>query len=138
MSLISAVDDIVVTTLAFIPGLLGRLEYLSGLKGENGYSHWGLTRVHGERAAQEALTDVHESLLSEVLRTPLRKLTEDLQLACACTHRVPSTYVQELYRNYPNLLPDEVGGGSVRHFSSVLHALSALTAVPSPSIHPGA
>jgi hypothetical protein len=130
MPLVSALDDILVNTLAVIPGLLGRLEYLSGLRSNIGYGHWGLSRVYGERAAQEALTDAHELVLSEVLRTPLRRLVEDVETACIGSDRRPSAYLQELYRNYSSLLPEEVGGGSTRHFSSVLHALSALASAP--------
>jgi hypothetical protein len=136
VSLLSAFDDVIVNTLSVIPGLLDRLEYLSRLKGLDGYAHWGLSRVHGERAAQNALMEAHELLLSEVLRTPLRKLVYDVEMACAGSDRVPLTYLQGLYKNYPSLLPDEVGGGSVRHFSSVLHALSALAAVQLPSTRP--
>jgi hypothetical protein len=138
VSLLSALDDVMVNTLSVIPGLLNRLEYLSGLKGMGGYSHWGLSRIHGERATQAALSDAHELLLSEVLRTPLRKLSDDVAIACAGSERVASAYLDELYRNYPSLLPDQVGGGSVRHFSSVLHALSALAAAQPLSTRPAA
>ena len=138
MPLLSALDDILVNTLTVIPGLLGRLEYLSGLRSGNGYGHWGLSRVHGERAAQQALTDAHELVLSEVLRTPLRRLVEDVETACVGSDRLPSAYLQELYRRYSTLLPQEVGGGSTRHFSSVLHALSALAAVPQHATRPAA
>jgi hypothetical protein len=138
MPLLSALDDVLVNTLTVIPSLLGRLEYLSGLRSGNGYGHWGLSRVHGERAAQRALTDAHELVLSEVLRTPLRTLVEDVETACVESDRLPSVYLQELYRRYSSLLPQEVGGGSTRHFSSVLHALSALAAVPQHATRPAA
>ena len=138
MPLVSALDDILVNTLAAIPGLLGRLEYLSGLRAGGSYGHWGLSRVHGERTAQQALTDAHELVLSEVLRTPLRKLVEDVETACIESDRRPSVYLQELYRKYPTLLPEEVGGGSTRHFSSVLHALSALASAPQHATRPAA
>jgi hypothetical protein len=130
MPLLSALDDVLVNTLTVIPGLLGRLEYLSGLRSGNGYGHWGLSRVHGERAAQQALSDAHELALSEVLRTPLRRLVEDVETACVGSERPPSAYLQELYRRYSSLLPQEASSGSTRHFSSVLHALSALAAAP--------
>jgi hypothetical protein len=133
VTLLSVADDLIVNTLSVIPGLLGRLEYLSGLKGRDGYAHWGLSRVYGERVAHQALSEAHGFLLSEVLRTPLRKLAIEVEIACAGSDRAPSAYLKQLYENCPSLLPDQVGGGSVRHFSSVLHALSALTAVPSPA-----
>jgi hypothetical protein len=139
MPLLSALDDMLVNTLAVIPGLLRRLEYLSGLRGGNGYGHWGLSRVHGERAAQQALREAHEMVLSEVLRTPLRTLVEEVESACSENDQRPEAYLRELYQNYPTLLPRDVGGGSTRHFSSVLHALSALaTAAPQHATHPAA
>ena len=138
MPLLCALDDILVNTLAVIPGLLGRLEYLSGLRSGDGYGHWGLSRVHGERAAQRALRDAHGLVLSEVLRTPLRRLVEDVETACAVSDRPTSAYLQELYQDYPRLLPEQVGGGSTRHFSSVLHALSALASAPRHATRPAA
>lgn len=139
MPLLSALDDMLVNTLAVIPGLLSRLEYLSGLRGGNDYGHWGLSRVHGEREAQQALREAHELVLAEVLRTPLRKLVEEVESACSENDRRPETYLRELYQNYPTLLPQDVGGGSTRHFSSVLHALSALaTVAPQHATHPTA
>ena len=117
MTLLSVADDILVNTLSVIPGILGRLEYLSGLKGRDGYAHWGLSRVYGERVAHQALSEAHGFLLSEVLRTPLRKLVSEVEIACASSDRAPSAYLKQLYENYPSLLPDQVGGGSVRHFS---------------------
>ena len=133
MTLLSALDDILINTLSFIPGLLGRLEYLSGLRDSEHYRHWGLSRVHGERTAERALTDAHALVMSEVLRSPLRKLVEDVESACAASHRLPSAYLEELYGKYSTLLPEEMGGGSTRHFSSVLHALSALASSAQPS-----
>jgi hypothetical protein len=138
MALLSALDDVFVNTLSVIPGLLSRLEYLSGLRDGSGYGHWGLTRVHGEKAAQQALGEAHELVLSEVLRTPLRRLVEDVELACVAKERPPAAYLQELCGKYPSLLPEEAGGGSTRHFSSVLHALSALTAAQPRATHQAA
>ena len=138
MPLRSALDDLLVNTLSVIPGLLGRLEYLSGLRSGIGYGHWGLSRVHGERAAQQALAGAHELVLSEVLRTPLRRLAEDVETACVGSDRPPSDYLQELYRKHSSLLPQEAGGGSSRHFSSVLHALSALASAPRHATRPAA
>ena len=85
-----------------------------------------LSRVHGEAEAQQALVESHETLISEVLRTPLRKLMEDAEAGCVAQEQQPSVYLQELSTRSSSLLPDDMGGGSSRHFSSVLHALSAL------------
>ena len=139
MVLVSAFEDLLNRTLAAIPGLLGRLEYLSSLKVEGRYGHWGLSRIYGERAAQRALADAHKMLLGEVLRTPLEMLVEDSESSCAAQGRETATYLQELQNRHTNLLPDgNSGAATTRHFSSVLCALSALTRVQRLATHPNA
>lgn len=127
MSLTSAFEDLLNTTLSACPGLLAKLEYLSGLKQvDGGYGHWGLSRVHGERAAQRALSESHSILICEILRTPLRSLMEDVGVSAATREQGAPAYLEGLSKRSSQLLPEEVGGGSDRHLSSVLHALSAL------------
>jgi len=139
MTLLSAVDDLLVRTLSVFPSVWARLEYLSSLRQpEGGYAHWGLSRVHGEIEARRALADSHEILISEVLRTPLRRLMEDAEADCVAQERQPSTYLEELSTRSASLLPEDVGGGSSRHFNSVLHALSALAKTPRCATRPDA
>lgn len=126
MTLLTALDDFLVTTLAALPGLLTKLEYLSGLRDAGGYSHWGMSRVYGEEAAQGALVEAHGMVIAEILRTPLRKLMEDAEASSVAREQEPTAYLESLCRQPAVLLPDRAGGGSSRHFSSVLHALSAL------------
>lgn len=128
MALISAFEDLVSRTLAAIPGLLGRLEYLSSLKADGRYRHWGLTRVYGERTSQRAMVDAHKLLLDEVLQTPLEMLVEDSEAACAAQGRETPLYLEQLQDRPNALLPNgTLGPATTRHFSSVLSALSALT-----------
>lgn len=128
MALISALEDLLSRTLAAIPGLLGRLEYLSSLKIDGRYGHWGLARVYGERAAQRAMVDAHKMLLGEVLQTPLELLVEDSEAACAAQGRQTPGYLEELRNRRSDLLPEgSLGPATARHFNSVLSALSALT-----------
>ena len=139
MALTSAFEDLLSRTLAAIPGLLGRLEYLSSLKTGGRYGHWGLTRVHGERAAQRAMVDAHKLLVGEVLQTPLEMLVEDSEAACAAQGRETPTYLEELRHRDSNLLPDgTLGPATTRHFSSVLSALSALTKAQRSATRPTA
>ena len=42
-------------SLSAIPGALGKLAYLAGLREDGGYRHWGLARVHGSDKAEQAL-----------------------------------------------------------------------------------
>lgn len=80
MPLLSAWEDFTKRTLSGIPGLLSRLVYVIGLRDENGnYRHWGLARTHGTIAASEAMGRAHLELLTEVLRTPLPRLMQELE-----------------------------------------------------------
>src|SRR5438132_14255243 len=94
MTLLSALDDLLVTTLAAVPGLLTKLEYLSGLRGMGGYSHWGMVRVHGEEATREALAEAHGMVISEILRMPLSKLMEDAQASSQAKDKEPCVYLE--------------------------------------------
>jgi hypothetical protein len=137
MALLSAFEDLLSRTLAAIPGLLGRLEYLSSLKLDGRYGHWGLTRTYGHQAAQRAMVDAHKMLLGEVLQTPLEMLVEDSEAACAAQGRETPTYLEELQNKRCDLLPEgRLGPATTRHFSSVLSALSALTKAQRSATHP--
>ncbi|MGH9649198.1 MAG: hypothetical protein ACRD3I_01880, partial [Terriglobales bacterium] len=66
MAFLSASEDFLTTTLAALPGVWGKLQYLSGLRNEAGdYDHWGLTRLHGEAAVQRALGEAHRDVFLE-------------------------------------------------------------------------
>lgn len=131
MSLKSVREDLQTRTLSAISGLLGRLAYLAGLRQQDGsYSHWGLSRVHGEDSAQRALTDAHKSTLSMVLRAPLSQLQADVQESSKAQQVPQEKFVSDLQEKEALLLPPKSGAGSRRHLSSVLHALSALVRNP--------
>jgi hypothetical protein len=139
MTLLCALDDLRLRTLAVFPSLFAKLEYLSSLRAsDGGYAHWGLARVHGEIQAKHAISESHESLISEVLRTPLSGLMEDAEAGCAAQEREASVYLQELSNRTTSLLPNDVGGGSALHFNSVLHALSALARTQPSATRPDA
>ena len=126
MSLFSAFDDFLKTTLQAVPGTLGKLNYISTLRsGEAGqYVHWGLARVHGNREAQQAMAEVHRLVFSEVLSTPIRLLLED---ARQCSGPAgTATFLDQLGERSGNMLPVNPGSGSAEHFNSVLEALSLL------------
>jgi hypothetical protein len=127
MTLRSAIDDLKTTTLAVFPGVLAKLKYLGSLRqGDGSYAHWGLSRVYGETSAQRALAETHSMLMTEVLRAPLRKLMEDAEVCGSAQSEHPCAYLEDLSQKGAMLLPDDAGGGSTRHFNSVLRALSAL------------
>ena len=125
MTLKSVKEDLQGSTLRAVSGLLGRLEYFTSLRQEDGsYSHWGLSRVHGEEAAQRALAEAHQENVSLILRTPMRNLLDDAQQSSVQTGTDQTRFLQQL--EDPKTLPKDPGAGSRRHFSSVLRALSAL------------
>jgi hypothetical protein len=120
MTLLSAYEDFVVRTLASVPGLLAKLVYLGSLRDDSGvYRHWGMSRTFGPSSASEALAQAHTEAWLEVLRTPIPALfaqTRDLEMG------------SETWRGQgEKLTPPDAGGGTRRHFNSILLALSLLS-----------
>jgi hypothetical protein len=127
MPLHSALEDLRDTTLRKVTGLLGRLDYLARLRGADGkYSHWGLSRVHGDAAAQEALSEAHQATTAEILRTPLRRMVQDAETSGEAQDVPPHQYAKELEDRGAGLLPANPAAGSRRHLNSVLRVLSYL------------
>ncbi len=127
MTFLSASEDFLATTLAALPGVWGKLQYLSSLRSEDGtYDHWGLTRLHGEAAVERALGEAHRDVFLKVLRTPLAPLLEEAGLSAAEQELDAASYLRGLSQESRKLLPPDLGGGMESHFSSVLKALSKL------------
>jgi hypothetical protein len=127
MTFLSASEDFLATTLAALPGVWGKLQYLSGLRSEGGtYDHWGLTRLHGEAAVARALGEAHRNVFLKVLQTPLAPLLEEAALSAAEQELDAASYLRGLSQESGKLLPPDLGGGMEAHFSSVLKALSKL------------
>jgi len=125
MTLKSATEDLQARTLRAVSGLLGKLAYLAGLRqGDGSYSHWGLSRVHGEASTQRALAEAHSGVMSLILRTPLRKLLQDVQDSTSPDDTVQSDFLQKLQER--QTVAPGAGAGSARHLSSVLRALATL------------
>lgn len=132
MTLLSASEDVLATTLAALPGAWGKLQYVSSLRQEDGrYDHWGLARLHGEAAVQCALRETHRDVFLEILRTPLASLLEEAEQSAADRELDPVAYLAQLSDQWQVLLPPDPGGGLDLHFSSVLKALSKLAQVRS-------
>ena len=127
MTFLSASEDFLASTLAALPGVWGKLQYLSGLRSEQGaYDHWGLTRLHGEAAVQRALGEAHRDVFLQILRTPLAPLLEEASLSAGEQELEAAAYLRGLSQGSRKLLPPDLGGGMEAHFSSVLKALSKL------------
>jgi hypothetical protein len=128
----SALEDLLGTTLAGVAGIVGKIEYVASLRDvrSGSYSHWGLTRAYGEQAAQQALAEAHRLLFLKVLRTPLCALRDDVMLSSGAVQMTASEYMEMFRNQMPALLPQDLSGGSARHFSSVLDALLSLVSHP--------
>jgi hypothetical protein len=136
MRLHSALEDLTKTTIPAVSGILAKLDYVSGLRQGSSYVHWGLASVYGQKAAQEALAQAHHLIFSEVLRTPLRELAQDLERCSSRIGLTPGAYLNKLRNSRQNLVPGDPGSGSAQHFSSVLYALSSLQKSQRAAIRP--
>jgi len=127
MTLKSVREDLQARTLSAIAGFLAKLAYLASLRQQDGsYTHWGLSRIHGEEPAQRALAEAHKGVLATVLRAPLSRLGEDVNESCQGKEISQEKFLSELEDQQAFLMPPAAGAGSRRHLSSVLLALSAL------------
>lgn len=124
MVFLSAFHDFVSRTLASLPGPLSKLAYIGELRRDGDYEHWGLSRVHGDPAAREAIAVAHAQVWREVLHTPLPELLEELE---SLSEGNVADRVAGLRAAEARLTPMDCGGGSKRHFNSILLALSLLS-----------
>jgi len=127
MTLKSALQDLRETTLAAVTGLLAKLAYLASLRRrEGGYLHWGLSLIHGEESSERALKSAQTEVLSNVLRTPISELVEDLRESSQNSEKTPEAYVAGMREQFRVLLPAADDTASAAHLNSVLTALSSL------------
>jgi hypothetical protein len=127
MTLKSAYDDLRQRTIARIPGTWRKLQYLAGLRSDKGgYVHWGLERVHGSEAAQDAFQEVHKTLVKTILRTRLSTLQDDLEQSSEADAISPTSYASKLTGNLSQLLPSGSPREARLHLFSVLETLSLL------------
>ena len=83
-----------------------------------------MTQVHGTEPAERALKTAHGEVLSEVLRSPLASMTEDLEETSRAKGIPPKSCVEEMRGRYNNLLPGESQDSPAAvHLNSVLTAL---------------
>lgn len=69
-------------TLGALPTLLERLSYICSLQMPDGqYRHWGLTRVYGQKPAQDAIRAAHEEIAILMAESPVRDIYREYQEA---------------------------------------------------------
>src|SRR4051812_43293513 len=116
----SPFDDFSGTTLNAVPGTLGKLKYVAGLRQHGGnYFHWGMARRHGETPANMAIAEAHTTVFSSILKTPLQTLWEEARKLSGGQLADVLQFLQELQQQKEGLIPSDMRGGSQRHFSSV-------------------
>src|SRR5204863_8806638 len=110
-----------------------KLAYLGGLRKDSGaYDHWGLSKRYGKDATENALGAAHEHVFLDVLRKPLAKLLSEAQENAAEKEIPPAEYVEELWISRKPMTPDDLGGGSHRHFEVTLKTLKSLVKAKEP------
>src|ERR1700756_4571199 len=113
MTLKSVKEDLQASTLRAISGKLAKLAYLASIRLEDGtYSHWGLSRVHGEASAQEALAEAHRGVVIKILRAPLCRLLNDVQDSCASRQQQQTEFLTQLQAGESQMLPPRASIGS--------------------------
>jgi hypothetical protein len=129
MTFKSAYDDLRQRTVEKIPGTLRRLNYVAGLRSLAGdYAHWGLERVHGAAAAQDAFVQMHRALIKTILRTRLGTLQEDLGQSSQAEGLSSTSYASRLSEGLSRLLPSNCPKETELHLLSVLETLATLEA----------
>lgn len=133
MELLESLDNFIKRTLAVVPGLWHKLAYMGGLRKDSGeYDHWGLSKRYGNEATKSALSAAHEQVFLDILRKPVRNLLDEAEENAAEKEIPAAEYVEELWISRKPMTPDEVGGGSTRHFEVTLKTLQSLTRAKQP------
>lgn|GEM_PF-3550139 len=127
MKLLSANDEFVLNTLNEVPGCLGKLEYLNGLRDEHDqFRHWGLEKIYGIRKASAALDNAYLLLLRKMLETPMRELWNEIQQGCEVSGEKTGAKVQAIQSQITDHIPIVMGISQRSHIKLVLDVLCLL------------
>lgn len=100
-------------TLAQIPSVFGRLDYLARLRDPNSgvYQHHGLAQIFGAEEADQALRESHETCFQEWLKMSLEYQRTDLALFFSGLLVERHTLIETWLRlaHYRNLMPATAG-----------------------------
>jgi hypothetical protein len=137
MGIRTPLEDFVKTTLAALPGYWQKLVYFAELRSKRSqYDHWGMNRRYGTEISNSAMGAAHTDVFLRILRTPLRTLLEDLRTSAAPQNRTQQEYVEQLRASRDEILPQDDGGGTRRHFDVTLKTLESLIRAEDPAAHP--
>jgi hypothetical protein len=121
MTLFSAEEDFRIRTLGSFSGALQKLAYIVQLRSDGRYEHWGLSRTHGDEAAQAAIAQNHTSAFLETLSEPLEELMSEFELSASVD--AGQDVLDVLHRHAKNSVPAVTGTGTASHLSFVLESL---------------
>lgn len=131
---LSPFEDFQARTLSALSGLWTKLLYMTELRsGDGRYRHWGHGRVHGESASQVALARAHSELYIALLRTPIRELVEEIKVTGGGSES--RELVRKISAGNKLIIPDDLEGGSPRHFNSIALAARLVYETQQASSH---
>ena len=134
---LSPFEDFQARTLSALSGLWTKLLYMTELRSADGsYRHWGHSRVHGESASQVALARAHSELYIALLRTPIRELVEEIKVTGDGSES--RELVRKITTGNNRMIPDNLEGGSPRHFNSIALAARLVYETQQASSHSAA
>lgn len=79
MRLLDGYTDFVDRTLSKVPGVLGKACFLTEIRTETRYLHWGMEQSYGETFATEVLRQIDLEQNQNLLRTPMDRLWAELE-----------------------------------------------------------
>lgn len=131
---LSPFEDFQARTLSALSGLWTKLLYMTEVRSADGsYRHWGHSRVHGESASQVALARAHSELYIALLRTPIRELVEEIKVTDGDSES--RELVGKITTRNKQMIPDDLEGGSPRHFNSIVLAARLVYEMQQASSH---
>src|SRR5207244_13288200 len=80
-----------------------------------------MERTHGDATAADAMARTHQLVFFQCRRTPVREIVHEAQRAAG-----EAGALQRAKENLDLLLPNNLGGGSRRHFIALVKSVSAL------------
>jgi hypothetical protein len=123
---LSPFENFKARTLSALSGPWAKLLYMAGLLGKDlTYQHWGHARTYGEANSQAALAKIHSEIYIEVLRTSIADLIPGEELG---TDQERDALSERIASVGSKMIPRELGGGSTRHFNSILLIVRLLCA----------
>lgn len=123
MALLTALEDFVQRSLSALPTVWEKLRFVSDLRSDSGYQHWGLEQKYGEKSARAAMAAAHSELFSEVASVPLAELW---LAADQAAHR-EDVEVDDLLQRFVTSAatrPEDMQGVAREHFDFVVTNLS--------------